>query len=383
MRNYIKLEESFLIRNRLFLLLIAVSLLIIGVSIIVISIYIIGLLTVTWLISSISLQFLGTSLIVIYLYNQRLYAQDLLINDRIQLALNSIKTIRNPSKKELALLNASYHILQGSFQLKEIEVPSLLDVQEDSEDFEIKALKEKQLDSYLVSIDKRRFRLINLRSGDIAEFIDLFNCLEMAYNGLYFFMNITEYDVQKLDYMSSENSSRNNYNLFFERYIPQEEKLYLNKVSFASEGIIEIIADLNIFTQIRKYLKERHEKKKDNNYRSRQEKEFKQQEIRKLQLQNDYLEKMLKLKVDNKELEQKLYEKDKNLELKKKEINNQLLKDKQIKERLRMLKEFGLIEEAKMFLLEKISKPLAQLELMEEEGLIDGFEDHDDIDNFT
>jgi len=50
------------------------------------------------------------------------------------------------------------------------------------------------------------------------------------------------------------------------------ERLTLNKINIQSPGFWEFMGTLNPLTQIREYLKDRHERKKDNDYRSAQEK---------------------------------------------------------------------------------------------------------------
>ena len=52
------------------------------------------------------------------------------------------------------------------------------------------------------------------------------------------------------------------------------ELLVINKVNIQSPGFWEFLGSLNPLQQIREYLKDRHERKKDKNYRSRQEEEL-------------------------------------------------------------------------------------------------------------
>jgi uncharacterized membrane protein len=59
----------------------------------------------------------------------------------------------------------------------------------------------------------------------------------------------------------------------FSTFILPGDKLQLSKISIESPGFWEFIGTLNPLQQIREYLKDRHERNKDNKYRSRQEEE--------------------------------------------------------------------------------------------------------------
>jgi hypothetical protein len=57
------------------------------------------------------------------------------------------------------------------------------------------------------------------------------------------------------------------------------DRLVISKVNIQSPGFWEFLGSLNPLQQIREYLKDRHERKKDNEYRSRQEEELAELEI--------------------------------------------------------------------------------------------------------
>lgn len=65
----------------------------------------------------------------------------------------------------------------------------------------------------------------------------------------------------------------------FENIVLPSERLIISKVNIQSPGFWEVMGSLNPLQQIREYLKDRHERKKDNNYKSRQEEELAELEI--------------------------------------------------------------------------------------------------------
>ncbi|OJV52972.1 MAG: hypothetical protein BGO31_04250 [Bacteroidetes bacterium 43-16] len=59
-----------------------------------------------------------------------------------------------------------------------------------------------------------------------------------------------------------------------EKIILPTERLSISRVNIQSPGFWEFLGSLNPLQQIREYIKDRHERKKDNRYRSRQEEEL-------------------------------------------------------------------------------------------------------------
>jgi hypothetical protein len=59
-----------------------------------------------------------------------------------------------------------------------------------------------------------------------------------------------------------------------EKIILPNDRLVISKVNIQSPGFWEFLGGLNPLQQIREYLNDRHERKKDKNYRSRQEEEL-------------------------------------------------------------------------------------------------------------
>lgn len=78
-------------------------------------------------------------------------------------------------------------------------------------------------------------------------------------------------------------------------YSPDDYPI-ITKINFNSPGWWEVLGKWNIFEQIRKYLKERHERKKDIEFEWDTEKQKSQAEIESMQLSND----LLKLEITQK-----------------------------------------------------------------------------------
>lgn len=65
----------------------------------------------------------------------------------------------------------------------------------------------------------------------------------------------------------------------FDRIVLPIDRLVISKVNIQSPGFWEVIGSLNPLQQIREYLKDRHERKKDKKYKNRQEEELAELEI--------------------------------------------------------------------------------------------------------
>lgn len=166
-----------------------------------------------------------------------------------------------------------------------------------------------------MTIDKLRIKAERL--GNVSNIIEFLIDLEKAYNSIYTFDFLVETlsndrhrrfnqdDVRfqlykELSKQFKQNESPfelkyfefyiefiNNWhqdklpNLFelqgkiiIERLILPSDKLYISKVNIQSPGFWEFIGSLNPIQQIREWLKDHHERKKDNKFRSRQEEEL-------------------------------------------------------------------------------------------------------------
>jgi hypothetical protein len=162
------------------------------------------------------------------------------------------------------------------------------------------------------------------RLGTVSEVTTLLQDLESAYNSIYAFDFIVDslaYDRERklkqvderfyrLRKYWKEFSNRKDfpfdpfmYEMFFEEYafnrpkdnlpnllelqskididkiILPSDRLIISKVNIQSPGFWEVLGSLNPLQQIGEYIKDRHERKKDEKYRSRQEEEIGELEI--------------------------------------------------------------------------------------------------------
>ena len=117
--------------------------------------------------------------------------------------------------------------------------------------------------------------------------IELFNASNEAIDGkTYYNLNGERYSFLR------ENHDR--LMQHYEKYeisdmISPDDYPIITKINFNSPGWWEVIGKWNIFEQLRKYLKERHERKKDIAFEWEVEKQKSQVEIESIQLSNDLL----------------------------------------------------------------------------------------------
>lgn len=162
------------------------------------------------------------------------------------------------------------------------------------------------------------------RLGTVSEVTGLLKDLETAYNSIYafdFLVDSLSYDRERKLKQVGEGFHRLRrywkefsnlkdsrfdpfmYEIFFEEYafsrskdilpnllelqikidiekiVLPSDRLIISKVNIQSPGFWEVLGSLNPLQQIREYIKDRHERKKDYQYRSRQEEEIGNLEI--------------------------------------------------------------------------------------------------------
>ncbi|MFV0405065.1 MAG: hypothetical protein ACK5KV_14230 [Bacteroides graminisolvens] len=128
------------------------------------------------------------------------------------------------------------------------------------------------------SDDKRTLTIKANRLGSVEEIISFLNDIEKAYNGVLCF----ERNIESI--LSSYGNSISLPLEILDYDIKEEDKLILRKISIQSPGFWELAGNLNPIQQIREFLKDHHERKKDRLYRMRQEKERNDLELEKLRL---------------------------------------------------------------------------------------------------
>ena len=128
------------------------------------------------------------------------------------------------------------------------------------------------------SDDKRTLTIKANRLGSVEEIISFLNDIEKAYNGVLCF----ERNIESI--LSSYGNSRSLPLEMLDYEIEEEDKLILHTISIQSPGFWEFVGSLNPLQQIREFLKDHHERKKDRLYRTRQEEERNELELEKLRL---------------------------------------------------------------------------------------------------
>lgn len=192
-------------------------------------------------------------------------------------------------------------------------------------------------------------RIKALRSGTVAEVVTFLEDMERAYNSLYSFdMTISRWFKARrywrrflgppeefLGLLSFEDRPAH----FSDdpgTMLP-EYRLELRSISIQSPGFWEFIGALNPLQQLREFLNDRHERRKDHEYRELAEKE--------------------RLRLDNELLQRQIWEKE-----------NSILRDQ-----LSIMREFGLGDtEIRQFIWSRLGVSLSQLGRHQDSGLIEG-----------
>lgn len=127
-----------------------------------------------------------------------------------------------------------------------------------------------------------RLRINTETLGDIRQIIDYLQLLEKAYNHLYAFdFIVTEAKLRHIELNKSRYSFQGNTSPV--RAIPSvrkpetvvlpEDRIQVSSIVIKSPGFWEFIGNINPLEVLRKYLCDRHERKKDTDYRNHQEQE--------------------------------------------------------------------------------------------------------------
>jgi len=140
----------------------------------------------------------------------------------------------------------------------------------------------------------KRLRINTKKLGDIRDIIQYLQVLEKAYNHLYAFEFIIS-DVKRRHKKLNESSYSLKGTNKPVRTIPiirkpeevvlPDDRIQITSIVIKSPGFWEFLGNINPMEVIRKYLCDRHERKKDNDYRNKQKKERGRLENEKLRTQ--------------------------------------------------------------------------------------------------
>jgi hypothetical protein len=187
---------------------------------------------------------------------------------------------------------------------------------------------------------EQTLRIKVLRGGTVTEIATFLTDLEGAYNALYAFeWTISHWQRRRRFFppffpdeffglLPSDQDARD---------VLPEYRLELKRVSIQSPGWLEVLGALNPLREIREYLKDRHERRKDHEYREPAEKD-------RLVLENDLLRRQI------------------------------LEKETSIfRDQVALLKEAGVSEdEIRQFIWSRLGQPLARLGRHQDTKLIEG-----------
>ncbi len=190
--------------------------------------------------------------------------------------------------------------------------------------------------------ENRTIKILADRAGTVKELTTYLTDLENAYNSLYAFDKFLDYhhpdSRRRMRHFIYEFGLPLNYSLKLDNspeLIKPIDRLVISRISIQSPGFWEIVGSLNPLQQIREYLKDRHERRKDAEWREKTEKE-------KAILENELIQKQI---VD---------------------YDNKLQVD-----RIKILKEIGFsTEDIRELILANVSNPLIDLSKHQDKGII-------------
>jgi DNA-binding transcriptional MerR regulator len=149
--------------------------------------------------------------------------------------------------------------------------------------------------------ENRTIKILADRAGTVKELTNYLTDLENAYNSLHALDRFLDYNhpesrsSRRMRYFIYEFGLPLNSSLKLDNssdLIKPVDTLVISRISIQSPGFWEIVGSLNPLQQIREYLKDRHERRKDIEWRETSEKE-------KAMLENELIQKQI-IEYDNK-----------------------------------------------------------------------------------
>ena len=198
-----------------------------------------------------------------------------------------------------------------------------------------------------------RLRVNTEKLGDIRDIIRYLQYLEKAYNHLYAFDFIISDAKRRHKKLNESQFSSKPVRTIPSIRKPEvvvlpDDRIRLTSIVIKSPGFWEFLGNINPLEVLRKYLCDRHERKKDEAYRNQQEKE-------------------------------------------RGELENEKLRTQVVQEKVKVLKELGVPEEKiRRAVFEHVIKPLGELDAIQDKGLVvdaeiigeDSTHQHDDSREF-
>ncbi len=191
-------------------------------------------------------------------------------------------------------------------------------------------------------------RIKGLRGGTVAEITNFLNDMESAYNSLYSFnQDVAIWHDTRRYWRRRFGPEEFGLSFIFAHDFPHrvgeadkvlpEYRLELTRVSIQSPGFWEFVGGMNPLLQLREFLKDRHERRKDREYRECAEKE--------------------RLRLDNELLQRQILEKENSI----------------LREQMSLMKEFGLDQDQiRRIVWSRLGTQLSHLGQHQDNGLIEG-----------
>lgn len=210
------------------------------------------------------------------------------------------------------------------------------------------------------------------RGGLVDEALSFLTDIQDAYENLYA-LNLKIDEAKQTFSERNENSWRyssrrkppalNPTRKFSDLVLP-DEKLIVHKVNIESPGVWEFLGTLNPLQQLREYEKDRHERRKDKEWREAEEQ-------RQMSLENQKREQEIK----RAELENSTLENSALQESRKADLENRRLETSIIQEQINLLHSIGYSDEQIRKLLNAhYYKPLSRLDTHANSGLLESME---------
>jgi DNA-binding transcriptional MerR regulator len=192
-------------------------------------------------------------------------------------------------------------------------------------------------------IETTTLKILANRAGSVTEITNYLQDLEIAYNSLYAFHKFIDiYSERRKSLFPFDSGAYLSYNLKLDNSIENivpEDRLLITKISIQSPGFWEVLGSLNPIQQLREFLKDRHERRKDIEWREQTERE-------KGVLENQLIQR---------------------------QINES--ENRTVRERIEIFRELGFSnEEIRDIIWTNLSKPLIELGKHQDTGLINGAE---------
>lgn len=172
-----------------------------------------------------------------------------------ELSVLSIKAERLGSVKEVKQLLTDFENVYNHLYTFEIIIDSLYNTQERQ-----------------IQISENRIHRWRKMWKDYS------NRKESPFDHFFFEMIYKDY-FDRMQYIPKTNLIELQSKIDFDKIILPGDRLQLSRINIQSPGFWEFLGALNPLQQIREYLKDRHERKKDKAYRNRQEEEKGELEI--------------------------------------------------------------------------------------------------------